>query len=658
MVLHALKDEVVQVRIRGRQLHQRHPPFPWLPNIVCAATGKDALLFQRFCRQRQIGAEHPPDAVAEVCRVGGAHQRRSQSPEGGAFAHVVGHGGDEGGTGRLVLGEAGALGRQDQLENAGGGRLQEVDLDAEDGVFLVVVGEAALDGHQEGIAAEEQALADGGLQADGQVIHRVALFVKELRCLGGAAQGDSLQSGGVAVLHGLEQQRHQAGGGGVGVGGHEPAAQERLGLAAAGQAARRGPEVFQRLLKRPGPGAVPGQGVGEIGVEKLPGQREVAALLVALVVSGVGHQENPAALQAQDVLPQHPVEEEALLLPAHPDLPAVVIVAQCRRRADVGLGGAAEEVRREEPPPLPHALLLHQKPQLGQVFRRDVEAPAAFFDAFGALLPGVVADAQGAEDALVQKGREALPGEAADQRREDVGVEAVVLKALALLAQAGHGEVGPYPVGPGHGAGLVEEDAGAHGEQVLHRQVLKNPAADRAAFLGEKISHAILRGEEAVVHQKAHRQSGDAFAGGKGVAGELRVPGAEGGLAEDLAAAQKQQAVHPQRGVVPEGLQKGGHLAGGDAAGLRRGPGQRAAVLPGGDGGLLRPEVADGLGGRVGLEQAGDQLHGVVGGGQAHGQSSSLGEKSSTSRSFCPLGSFLMAASRRSAAARSRQGWA
>ena len=151
-------------------------------------------LFQRLGRQRQVGAEHPPDAVAEVCRVGGAHQRRSQSPEGGAFAHVVGHGRDEGGAGGLVLGEPGALGRQDQLENAGGGRLQEVDLDAEDGVFLVVVGEAALDGHQEGIAAEEQALADGGLQADGQVIDRVALFVKKLRRLGGAAQGDGLPS--------------------------------------------------------------------------------------------------------------------------------------------------------------------------------------------------------------------------------------------------------------------------------------------------------------------------------------------------------------------------------------------------------------------------------------------------------------------------------
>ena len=229
--------------------------------------------------------------------------------------------------GGLVLLEPGTGGGQDQLQHPGGGRFEKIDLEAEHRVLVGVMGEAALDCRQELAALVPDHLTDGGLQSHPQPVYGVALLVEELRRLGRAADGDGLQSVGIGVLQGLHQQRDQARGGRGGVVGHKPAAQEGLCLAPAGETARRGGQGCQGLLQQPGTAGVPAGG-GELAGEIVPGQVEVPALLEVLVVSGVGDKNHAAVPAAQDVLPQHAVEKEAPLLPAHPELPAVVVVAQ------------------------------------------------------------------------------------------------------------------------------------------------------------------------------------------------------------------------------------------------------------------------------------------------------------------------------------------
>ena len=192
--------------------------------------------------------------------------------------------------------------------------------------------------------------------------------------------------------------------------------------------------------------------------------------------------------------------------------------------------------------------------------------------------------------------------------RQQIGVETVVLKALALVAQARQGKKAPDPVGPGHGTGLVEEGAGAHGQQMLHGQVLEQAAAHRPALVGEEVGHGVLGGQQAVVHGAAHGQRGDALAGREGMPGRDRIPGTEGGLAEDLPVPDQQQAVHPQGGVVLQGLEKGGHAPGGDAAFLRRGPGQGTGVGQGREAGLGGRKNADRFRGGIGLENTREKL--------------------------------------------------
>ena len=174
------------------------------------------------------------------------------------------------------------------------------------------------------------------------------------------------------------------------------------------------------------------------------------------------------------------------------------------------------------------------------------------------------------------------------------------------------------PVKFGHGADFVELIAGLHGQQVLHGQIPHETLGHGADVVREQI-HQLIRGrQQTVVHQKAHSQRRDAFAGGEGHAGQIGVLGAEGGLTQKLPVAQDQQAVHAQGGVLVQGLQKRGNLPGGDALLLGSCPGQGLRGTAQGDLRLLHAEILHGLRGSFGIQQPHQQLHGAVGRGQGH----------------------------------------
>ena len=329
----------------------------------------------------------------------------------------------------------------------------------------------------------------------------------------------------------------------------------------------------------------------------------------------MGDQKDAAVPETQNVLPQHAVEQEAVLLPAHPDLPAVVVVAIVFRRLDMGFGGLLQKMPGNQLPAVPLAVVHYQLAQLGQILRPHIQAPTALFHALGTGFPVKIGDSHGGKQTRGQKFRQGLTGEPVNQDRQNVGVEAVVLEFAGGIGQTGGEEEAPHPAGLGHGAGLVELIAGAHGQQALHGQILHKPLAQRAAFLGKQIHQPVLRRQESVVHQKAYGEGGDAFAGGEGHFGQLRILCAKGGAAQQPAVSHHQNAVHPQGRILLQGIEEPGDVPGRDALPFRGFPGQGLGGAAQGNGRLLGAEINERLRGIFGVQQPHNQLQGAVGRG-------------------------------------------
>ena len=181
-------------------------------------------------------------------------------------------------------------------------------------------------------------------------------------------------------MEGLEDHWQQAHGGGSGVARVKAPVQEGRGGAV--QRSHRPVVVRQgrRVLRQAEAGAVVlRDGIGEGPAEVAADDLEVPALLEVGVRPGVGDHQDAAVPEAQDILPQHAIEEEGVVPAAHPDLVAIVKIPKLRGRVGMSGGGGAEIVLRDQLPSSPPSAVHDQLSQLGQILRPDIQAPAPPF---------------------------------------------------------------------------------------------------------------------------------------------------------------------------------------------------------------------------------------------------------------------------------------
>ncbi len=301
--------------------------------------------------------------------------------------------------------------------------------------------------------------------------------------------------------------------------------------------------------------------------------------------------------------------------------------------AQLGHGGGGDDLLAVE-----LTALAQRFAQAAQVAQRGADADAGGLGAVGVGEDiGVLLGADGGPDALGHQRGKALAGDALQYPADDLGVDRLVRKALAVLALFLHGgQVVEQSLGAGvaggcgHQAGgdeVLEDarggvgevlgvfDAGGHVQRLLHGGV--GPGA--AGQLGQVAGDGGGGVDEAFVDQLGGQQAGERLAHGPQHMGYMRLVADVVALVHHAALVQHQQAVGVG-GLLPGG--QGGLAAlvvdegqGFELARLGQQLAGRAGATPDAGGGPQLAQVVQGPAGVGVLEDVG-QAHHLVGRGR------------------------------------------
>ena len=307
-------------------------------------------------------------------------------------------------------------------------------------------------------------------------------------------------------------------------------------------------QIPRRLVQRGRRGRVRRQGIVFHGRKQLVPKRRQQRLHVA---DGTRDRDDHVLFRHHDaILPVRAVAAIDAFRLAEPELESVALrPVQNTMVAVVHLFGCrhVNPFSRNELPSIPIASPQTQFAEFRDVFRPQIQPPAACRNAGGACLPHGPHDAQRLEKARHEIIHEIQAGLAGDQRRQHVGTQTVVDERRARLVGDLLFEERLLPVLHAfdhHLRRVAHLLAAGHRQQMADGHLLQMVADDSGHLIREQIRHMVIQSEQPFGNGQADGRRREALAQGEKLVRQLRVVRPPVVFVDDLSMAQHHETVH------------------------------------------------------------------------------------------------------------------